>query len=134
MGRVVRGTCGLGRPSAISLVIEDARLDLMGIGVTDPTAEQRRLRTLVMCAPLRRRFDETRPDARELYAMQEQLIDMRSEFVTTGDAKRLARLADRIVQLDAHLSARQSVADLRDYTDTHGKRRRVAKRRAGSEG
>jgi len=96
--------------------VEEMRLDLMGIGLSgnEQTVEKKRLRTLILAAPLWRRFDSDRPDIRELESLQLQLLKGRAQFVTARDEAELQHLADELIWIDSHLSRNQSVAHLGD--------------------
>ncbi len=95
--------------------VEEMRLNLMGVGLplAEQTTEKKRLRTLVMAAPLFRRFDFDRPDARELEQLQLEFLEARISFITAQNEEELWRLAAELINTDSHLSRNQSVAHLR---------------------
>lgn len=92
--------------------VEQARLELMGVGNPRPTAWQRRLRSLILCKPLLRRFGR-RPDAEKLERLQERLHENRVKFITAHDEDEVRLLATAIVQTDALLGRSQDTSDLR---------------------
>ncbi len=96
--------------------VESMRLDLMGIGLSgdEQTAEKKRLRTLILAAPLRRRFDSDRPDIAELERLQRRFLERRIKFVTTRDEAELQHLAVELIWMNARLSLSQSTMHLRD--------------------
>ncbi len=96
--------------------VEEFRLDLMGIGLVgdEQTADKKRLRTLVMAAPLLRRFDSDRPDIRELHDLQLQFLEARIKFIAARSKDELEHLAGDLIWMDARLSLSKSVAHLRD--------------------
>ena len=96
--------------------VEAIRLGLMGIGASgdEDTADKKRLRTLVLAAPLLRRFDSDRPDARELEELQLLFLESRQKFVTARSEEELWRLAAELIGMDARLSRAQSVTHLGD--------------------
>lgn len=91
--------------------VDDLRLGMMGVGKLDSerTERQRRLRTIIMCAPIRRRF---KPEQIELWSAQERYLDKRTHFVTARTHDQLIELGRELLDLDARLSAAQYTDDL----------------------
>lgn len=89
----------------------DTRSGLIGLGKFESqrTDRQKRLRTIIMCAPIIRRF---KPEQYELYAAQERYLEKRTQFVIATGYDQLITLARELLDLDARLSAAQYTDDL----------------------
>jgi len=89
---------------------EDTRLDMMGIGISGPTPEQNRLRTIILCRPITRRFAGSQAD--RLFTKQLRYFDLRSQFVIATSSEAVREIGEELLALDAELSDKQDVSDL----------------------
>lgn len=85
---------------------DQLRFGLMGLAKPDSqrTERQRRLRTIVMCAPITRRF---RPGDHASWKREQSYHADRLHFIRTNSYDALIALAAELVETDAELSDAQ---------------------------
>ena len=86
--------------------IDQLRFGLMGLAKpeSERTDRQRRLRTIVMCPPITRRF---KPDDIANFNREQRYHAKRLYFIRTQSYSELIALASELVELDEMLSAAQ---------------------------
>jgi hypothetical protein len=77
-------------------------MDMMGVGEFNPTLAQKRLRTIICCRPVIRRFRFESHRAR-----QREFLDLRVKFETAKTPQLVEEIGKKLLTMDQQLSEAQ---------------------------